>query len=166
MNPEFSSSDTILRHLDAYVNGISDDYIKSRYTGFVAVTAVTAYEVNIRAKIFEFCRKKHLVFGHFAESHFEKTNAKVKIDHLKDGYLKKFGLKYLNRFKAKTDALEEEHLRVHRKSLKGSYNNLVQWRHGFVHDGELPAYATYDDARAAYEAGKLIVSAFFCSLER
>lgn len=148
------------------MGGIADDYIKSRYTGFVAVTAVTAYEVNIRNKIFDFCRKKHNVFGHFSESHFEKTNAKVKTDHLKDEYLKKFGARYLARFKRKTDELEVEHLRDFRKSLKGSYNNLVQWRHDFVHDGTLPIYATYDDARAAYESGKLIVVAFFEALER
>jgi hypothetical protein len=101
--PNYSQSDLILSHLDSYVSGISDDFIKSRYTGFVAVTAVTSYETNIRTKIFDFCRKKHGVFGTFSEAHFEKTNAKVKLDHLRNEYLRKFGAKYLNRFNKKLD---------------------------------------------------------------
>lgn len=166
MNPDFTASDTVLAHLTEYVGGIDDNYLKSRYTGFVAVTAVTSYEVNIRNKIFDFCRKKHKVFGDFSEAQFEKTNAKVKLAHLKDEYLKRFGGKYLKSFQKRVDLVEKEYLAEKGISLKNSYHNLITWRNDFVHEGVLPAYATYDDAREAYEAGKKIVSAFFDSLHR
>ena len=166
MSPTFSQSDLALAHLDTYVSGISDPFIVSRYTGYVAVTAVTAFEINIREKIFEFCRKKHNVFGNFADAYFAKTNAKVKTRQLQDDYLNKFGLRYVNRYKRKMEDLEQVHLRDYRKSLKGSYNNLVQWRHDFVHDGKLPDYATYADACDAYVHGKKVIEAFFETLVR
>lgn len=166
MSPTFTQSDFVLTHLDGYVGSITDPYIQSRYTGFVAVTAVTAFETNIRSKIFDFCQKKHSVFGAFAQSHFAKTNAKVKTQQLQDEYLAKFGPRYLSRFKKKMNILEENHLRTEGTSLKGSFNNLVQWRHDFVHDGVLPAFATYADARKAYDSGKLVVATFFDCLVR
>lgn len=97
--PDFSQPDLILGHLDGLIGTVADDFIKSRYTGFVAVTAVTSYEVNIRAKVIHFCAAKHRVFGTFSESVFERTNARVKLEHLKDDYLGRFGDKYLKRFK-------------------------------------------------------------------
>lgn len=166
MSPTFLQSDLALAHLDTYVSTVGDPFIVSRYTGYVAVTAVTAFEINIREKTFDFCRKKHNVFGNFAEAYFAKTNAKVKTQQLQEEFLRKFGLRYLNRYKSKLNDLEKSHLRDHGRSLKGSYNNLIQWRHDFVHDGKLPDYATYGDARDAYEHGKKVVEAFFETLVR
>jgi len=164
--PDFNQPDLILSHLDGLVGSVTDDFIKSRYTGFVAVTAVTAYEVNIRTKLIDFCTTKHKVFGAFSEAIFEKTNARVKLDQLRDDFLVKFGEKYLKRFKKKLDALELASLKAGTGSVKNSYQNLVQWRHDFVHDGKLPDYANYADARQAYDTGKVVISAFFESLNR
>lgn len=164
--PDFIQPDLILGHLDGLIGSVTDDFIKSRYTGFVAVTAVTAYEVNIRAKLIDFCAAKHKVFGVFSESIFEKTNARVSLDQLRKEYLDRFGEKYLKRFKKKLDALELASLKAGTGSVKNSYYNIVQWRHDFVHDGKLPDYANYADARQAYDTGKIVINAFFESLNR
>lgn len=166
LSPEFSQPDLILGHLDGLVASVTDDFIKSRYTGFVAVTAVTAFETNVRAKMIDFCTAKHKVFGNFSEAIFEKTNARIKLDNLRKDYLGRFGAKYLKRFKKKLDAIELTSLRAGKGSVKSSYQNLVQWRHDFVHDGQLPTYANYADARQAYDTGKLVINAFFESLNR
>ncbi len=166
MTPDFSQSDLILGHLDGLIGGVADDFIKSRYTGFVAVSAVTTFENNIRSKLVDFCTKKHKVFGSFSEAMFEKTNARIKLDNLRDDYLRRFGDRYLKRFNVKLNDIEQEKLVTGFGSVKGSYSNLVKWRHDFVHEGILPAYAGYNEARAAYENGKLVVAAFFESLNR
>lgn len=166
MIPDFSHSDLILSHLDGLIGSVSDDFIKSRYTGFVAVVAVTAFQNNIRGKLISFCTIKHKVFGTFSEATFEKTNARVKLEHLRGDYLNRFGERYLNRFNKRLDEVENASLANGTGSIKGSYTNLLKWRHDFVHDGTLPAYAGYEEARAAYENGKLVITTFFDCLNR
>jgi hypothetical protein len=166
MTPDFIQSDAILGHLDGLIVAVDDDFIKSRYTGFVAVTAVTAFENNIRSKMVDFCTRKHKVFGAFSEALFDKTNARIKLDHLRNEYLHRFGDRYLIRFKKKLNDVDTACLQAGLGSVKHSYTNIVQWRHDFVHDGALPNYAGYDEARAAYELGKKVIEAFFESLNR
>lgn len=162
----FQQSDRILAQLDQVVANEQDDYIKSQYTGFVAVCAVTAFETNVREKLIEFCTKKHKVFGHYSESIFDKMNARVKLDHLRDDYLARFGTRYLNKFKKKLKAEDEASIAGQQGSVKSAYSNLVVWRHAFVHDGVLPQNATYQEARAAYELSKKVIDVFCDSLSR
>ena len=166
MDPSFDPSDLILTHLDGLVQDVDDPYLKSRYVGFVSVVAVTTFETNIRERMVYFASKKNSVFGSFTAAVFLKTNAKVRLDDIRKEYLGRFGEKYLLRFKRKIDALEKRSLRNGEGSIKNSYANLIQWRHDFVHDGRLPEYATYDEARKAYNIGKRVVVAFFESLRR
>ena len=163
---DFQNSDRILAQLDQVVANEQDPYIKSQYTGFVAVCAVTAFETNVRNKLVEFCTKKHKVFGHYSESMFDKMNAKVKLQHLRDEYLSRFGTRYLNRFQRKLNAADDASIQRLEGSVKSAYSNLLVWRHAFVHDGELPQNATYEEARAAYELSKQVIDVFFESLTR
>jgi hypothetical protein len=166
VSPDFTQADFILGHLDGLIDNVVDDFLKSRYTGFVSVVAVTAFETNIRAKLISFCSAKHKVFGAFSEATFEKTNARIRLDNLRKDCLSRFGQKYLKRFNRNLDNAETQALADGLGSLKGSYHNIVQWRHDFVHDGIIPAYAGYVEARTAYENGKRVVQIFFDSLNR
>lgn len=164
MTPDFSQSDFVLNHLDGLIAN-ADAFIASRYSGFVAVAAVTTFEIIIREKLIAFCTSKHKVFGAFSEALFQKTNARIKVEHLRTDYLKRFGDKYLKRFDARLEQLEAEGLREGVGSIKTSYKNIVQWRHDFVHDGRLPEYAGYPEARLAYQNGKRVVTLFCESLK-
>lgn len=165
MTPDFSNSDFVLSHLDGLVEN-ADDFIKSRYTGFVAVSAVTTFEVNIRRKLIAFCMAKHKVFGTFSEAMFEKTNARIRLEHIRTDYLERFGRRYLDRFNRRLKEVDSESLRNGTGSVVQSYQNLVKWRHDFVHEGTLPTYAGYTEARSAYQAGKRVVEVFYESLNR
>ena len=44
----FQLADDYLAHLDKTMGSISDPFILSRYTGFLAVSAVTVYELGIK----------------------------------------------------------------------------------------------------------------------
>ena len=155
-----------MERLDFAVGALDGDFYKSRFTGYVAVSAVTAYEVNVRTSLIAFATRKHAVFGTFSASTFEKTNARVKLDMLRKDYLGRMGEKYLSRFNKRLNKIEEVKLRETHKSIKTSYNNLILWRHTFVHDGVLPQYANYDEARSAYDLGKEVIQCFCESLYR
>lgn len=155
-----------MARLDHAVETLDDHFYKSRFIGYVAVSAVTAFEVNVRNKVVDFSSKKHPTFGVFSSKMFEKTNARIKLSMLRDDFLSKFGDKYLKRFNSHLDKIEAESLRTIRKSVKSSYGNLVLWRHDFVHEGKLPQYADYDEARLSYDLGKRVIECFCEALNR
>jgi hypothetical protein len=67
----FQLADDLITHLDGVMSGISDPFISSRYVGFVSVVAVTVYELAIKEIFLDFSRRKHKVFGTFADAYFE-----------------------------------------------------------------------------------------------
>ena len=44
----FKLADDLIRHLTPGVAGIADPFLASRYSGFVAVAAVTVYELAVK----------------------------------------------------------------------------------------------------------------------
>ncbi len=76
----FKLADDMIDHLNTVIDSISDPFIKSRYTGFVAVASVTVYELAIKEIFFECARKnirysKHLRVVIFIAS-MEESNVK------------------------------------------------------------------------------------------
>jgi hypothetical protein len=55
---QFQLADDYLAHLDAVIVQITDPFIKSRYTGFLAVSAVTVYELAIKSIFIDFAHRK------------------------------------------------------------------------------------------------------------
>ena len=49
----FKLADDMISHLDSVVGGITDSFVTSRYVGFVAVAAVTVYELAIKEIFYE-----------------------------------------------------------------------------------------------------------------
>jgi len=152
----FSDSDSFIKHIKDTSSNINDDFVTSRYVGFIAVSAVTIYEVNVRQLLMEFANKTHPMLGNFASNTFDKLNARISRDEIKK-YLKYFGEEYSDRFKEIID--EKENEREIEGSVKSSYANLLTWRHQFVHAGTLPNQATFQESFKAYELGKEVVYA-------
>ncbi|MFH1021783.1 MAG: HEPN domain-containing protein [Planctomycetota bacterium] len=152
----FDDSDSFIAHLSGAVKAAEDDFVASRYIGFIAVSAVTVYEIMVKKLLIDFAVRKHPMLGNFASASFDRLNAKIQREDI-EKYLAYFGDEYLNFFKKTVD--EKEKARAQEGSLKACYANLLEWRHEFVHAGRLPNQATFDEAIKAYHLGKEVVAA-------
>jgi hypothetical protein len=162
----FKLADDLIAHLTPAVAQIRDPFIASRYVGFVAVAAVTVYELAIKEILCTFGEKKHAVLGNFARSYFDRINGRIKYKILHEEYVASFGDKYVRRFRKKVQEREEHTLRSTRKSILTSYDNIITWRHQFAHEGRVPTSATYQEAVDAYRAGKEMIECLANSMQR
>jgi len=153
----FVIADDMINHLDSVINDISDPFISSRYIGFIAVSAVTVFELALKEIFIDFATKKNNVFGTYAKSHFDRINGRIKYQIIHDDYIKKFGIKYSKRYKKKMQILEQKILREEGKSIINSYNNLVVWRNDFAHEGNVPNTVTFDEVVSSYYLGKQLI---------
>ena len=128
----FNLADDFIVHLDISIGGIGDPFIRSRYVGFVAVSAATVYELAIKDIFISFASRKHKVLGNFARKYFDRINGQVSRDRLVNNYLPLFGEKYVNRFRAKIEEVELDSLKADKISVKFSYSNLLIWRHSLT----------------------------------
>ena len=161
----FVLADDVIKHLDQVMVEIADPFISSRYVGFVAVTAVTVYELAIKDILFEFGEKKHQVLGNFTRSYFERMNGRISIDDLRKAS-KRFGQKYSDQFNKKLDFTEADLLRRKKASAKASYTNILNWRNEFAHGGRIPSTATYLEVTTSYELGKEVIRCLAESMRR
>jgi hypothetical protein len=162
----FKLADDLIAHLNPIVTGVADPFLQSRYTGFVAVACVTVYELAIKEILCDFGQTKHKVLGHFARSHFDRLNGRIRYSELHGNHVIRFGEKYPIRFKKAVEARDKKFLVSHKKSVLASYNNLITWRHQFAHEGQLPLTATYAEAIEAYELGKQVIECLANSMKR
>jgi RiboL-PSP-HEPN len=162
----FKLADNLIAHLTPAVAGIADPFIASRYSGFVAVTAVTVYELAVKEILCTFGESKHAVLGNFTRKYFDRINGRIKYRVLHEEYVLSFGDKYVRRFKKNVAKREKEILIANRKSILTSYDNIITWRHLFAHEGQIPTNATYAEAVDAYETGKEVIECLASSMKR
>ena len=132
----FQLADDYITHIDPTIRSITDPFILSRYTGFLSDSAVTVYELAIKTIFIDFASKKHNVFGAFTFSHFDRINGRIKLHELRKTHIRSFGDKYLNRFDRNLEKMENNILISEGVSVRNSYNNIIQWRHDFAHEGK------------------------------
>ena len=162
----FQLADDYITHIDPVVSTIADPFIISRYTGFLSISAVTVYELAIKTIFIDFASRKHNVFGTFTYSHFDRINGQIMLGMLRKKHIGAFGDKYLNRFDKILKDKENEILSSDGVSIKNSYNNVIQWRHDFAHEGKAPSTATYEEVKNSYYAGKLLIECLFDAMKR
>ena len=131
----FKLADDFIAHLDTSIGGIADPFIRSRYVGFVAVSAATVYELAVKEIFTSFGSKKHKVLGNFVQKYFDGLNGQIGRDRIEKKYLPFFGETYAERFHTKLEKLELTSLKTDKISIKSSYSNLLTWRHAFAHEG-------------------------------
>lgn len=153
----FQHADDIVEHLNTIVPELTDPLLRIKYVGFVAVAAVTVYEMAIKSIFIDFAVKKHKAMGNFTEAYFERINGRIKIVNIREDYIIRFGERYLKRFEMKLERCSNDYLRRHRRNIISSYSNLIKWRNDFAHEGIIRATATYPDVVQAYEDGKEII---------
>lgn len=152
----YKITDDIITHLDPVIRGISDSFISSRYVGLIATAAITSYELAIKSIFIRFAGEKHIALRSFVEAYFVRLNGRIKTSDVK-GMINKFGLKYGKRFDKKIDLAERQFLTTRRESVISCYNNIIEWRHKFVHEGIIPVTVTYDEAVKSYYIGKELI---------
>jgi hypothetical protein len=162
----FALVEDYLAHVDPVMATIADPFVEARYTGFIATSAVTAYELAIKDIFYAFADKKHLVLGEVTRARFFRLNGKIKLDDLKKDHVKMFGMKYLARFKKNLEIVENEYIVKFGKSPKSAYDNVIVWRHQFVHEGTLPNTTNYAEIKDQYAAGKEVIHCLFKSMVR
>jgi hypothetical protein len=162
----FQLADDLITHLQPIVGGIADPFIVTRYTGFVAVSAVTVYELAIKDIFIKFAGAKHKILGTFTESYFDRINGRIKVSNLRDDYIAKFGDKYLLRFNKKLAACERVVMLAQRKSVSSSYGNLIKCRHDFAHEGVISANMSFPEIVDSYELGKEVIHCLAKTMQR
>lgn len=160
----FNSTDILVSHLTPIICNLTDETIKSKYIGFLAVSAVTVYELSIKDIFIEFSKKKNPVFGFFINKHFNQINGRIKLDDLKNQYLKSFGEKYLNNFEKKLKIREKSILTNLRKDVRSSYSNLIICRHKYVHGDEITL--TFNEVVDNYNVGKEVIHSLYEAMQR
>jgi hypothetical protein len=161
----FLAADQYVQHLDAFVPTIQDPLLISRYAGFLAVTAVTVFELAFKDIVYEFADKKHAVFGVHIRATYERLNGRISISSIRCDHIAKFGSKYKDRFDQFLKELDEESLKAGNGSVKSSYENLITWRNRFVHGGNMPD-ATYEESKRSYFLAKNVLACVERSLKR
>lgn len=149
----FALADDYIAHLDGMMASIADPFIQSRYLGFIAISAVTVYELAIKDIFISFAEKKHTVLGNTTRSKFDKINGRIQLKSLRTEHISPFGEKYVKRFNRKLEERESKNLKSGSGSIKAAYGNIVSWRHIFVHSGEAPTTTTYEEVKRAYQVG-------------
>lgn len=162
----FKLADDYIAHLDTAIASITDPFIRSRYVGFVALSAATVFELAIKEIFCAFAARKHRVLGNFTSVYFDRLNGQIGRDRIQNTYLRFFGEKYSLRFKTRLEKLEKLQLRSTRQSVKTSYSNLLVWRHTFAHEGNIPASPTYEEVKDAYRLGRMLVDCLADCLRR
>jgi len=162
----FRLADDYILHLDTLMGGIADPFIQSRYLGFVLISAVTVYELAIKEVFYTFADKKHLVLGEFARAKFSRLNGRIMSDDLTSQHICMFGKKYVTKFNATLKASDDASLRAGNGSVKESYNNVIRWRHAFVHRGSAPTTTNYAEIKQAYTLGKNVIHCLEQSMRR
>lgn len=162
----FSQVEDYLIHVDEMMENIADPFVQGRYIGFIATSAVTAYELAIKDIFYAFADRKHAVLGNITRAKFFRLNGKIKLEDLKKEHIKSFGERYLSRFKRDLEAIDDTYVRAHGKSPKTSYNNVITWRHTFVHEGQPPNTTNYEEIKSNYIAGKEVIHCLFRSMVR
>jgi hypothetical protein len=162
----FQLADDYIQHLDTMMVSIGDPFIKSRYVGFLAVSAVTVYELAMRTIFIEFAEKKHKVLKTFTSEYFERINGRIKTKIIKEEYVSKYGDKYLRKFDKCLKKKEEEILRSESASVLTAYGNVITWRNQFAHGGVIPSTPTYEEVKKAYHLGKNVIDCLAWAMRR
>lgn len=136
--------------------GIYTDDFKSKITGFLAVSAVTCYELAIKEILIDFASSKHNEFGNFVANHLSRINGKIQIDNLKE-LIKNFESHYSSDFENQLKSCEQS-LPTHEKiAMRSNYKDLILCRHRFIHANNVTL--SFQECRDYYFLGKNVIRA-------
>jgi len=156
--------DDVTGHFDEVTKTI-DAFTESRYVGFFAVASISVIELAYKDIIVDFAARTHPTFGSFFSSHYERLNARVKLEHVNTD-LKRLGGNFQAKFTKLLDRVHTHEIRHNSFSVKDSYASLITCRHKFSHEGSIPENIGYNDVKNGYRAGKIVLSCLAKTLSK
>jgi hypothetical protein len=162
----FSHADNIATELGKLVQPGSDPLLTAVYAGFVSVAAVCVYEMSIKEIFINFGTKKHPVLGNVMQDLFDRINGRVQYRSIREEYVPRFGEKYEKKFKRIVKDQTRTFLQTTGRDFVSSYGNIVTWRNDFVHAGNSPSTATFNEVVQAYEDGKKVIACLNSTMDR
>ncbi len=160
---KYKPADDLIQHLQSLLLSTTDPFIHSRFTGFTAISAVTVYELAIKDIFIDFAKKKHITFGQFTSTYFEKMNGRINLNNLKNDFLKKFGDKYVKKFNKNLEKNENIFL-ISNINIRSEYGNIIECRNEFVHGNNVTM--TFEEAVNAYSNGKEVIKSLAEAMKR
>jgi len=163
---QFAHADAVMTHLAGLLPTLGDPQLEQKYVGFASVAAATVYELAVKDIFIEFASKKHKVFEEFVKGSFGRLNGRIQADAIRGEYVPRFGTKYASRYGKRLQKTRTEYLRLNRRDFLIACQNILTWRHNFVHAGQLPTTATFAEVFQAYEDGKNLLHCLAASMNR
>lgn len=157
----FNDVDSLITEINPIVSNLSTN-VQPKIAGFLAVNAVTAYELAIKEIIADFATAKHSIFGDFIQNYHARLNGNIKIQSLKDE-LNKFGGNYKADFESELCTRELNLRNTLQKDLRSCYTNLLECRHLFVHTSRITL--TIQECIDNYNVGKDVIAALYDAMK-
>lgn len=149
----FNDVDSLISNLEPIINGMPSD-VQAKMAGFLAINAVTAYELAIKEIIENYASSKHCDFGEYVRCVFSRINGRIRICDIK-GELKKFGGYYKDNFEKNLQQKETSILAQNGNNLSSCYENLLTCRHQYVHTGTITL--TITECILNYTIGRQVI---------
>ena len=159
----FALVDGVSSHFDGAINGL-DAFTVSRYAGLYAVSSAAVLELALKEIIIDFARSRDLVFGEYVATRYKRLNGRISMDDIKNEHLKPFGSEYLKAFGRIVRWIDNYSIKRRRGSLISSYENLLECRHKFAHEGQTTC--TYEEVKFGFESGKKIMACLNRALQK
>lgn len=137
-------------------NPMTDDF-RADLAGMLCVSCAAQYENCVKIIMIQHAKSYHGKFGGFVERHYTKLNSKINRDDL-ESYADVFDPSCASAFKSLVDASENRIALRTKNSVKGSYANLLRWRHNFAHSGVRSS--TLEEVQRAHLFGKRVIHCF------
>lgn len=131
------------------------DRFRADLAGLLSTSYVAALESCIKEIFNSFARSKSQLLASVTSFHFDKINSAIHYNTIADKYALQFGEPYRRKFRDLLKQEEEKVLAVDKTSMLEAYQNLITWRHAFVHEGK--KLASLDEVVLAFPLSKRLV---------
>jgi len=173
LDENFQHIRNLARDIDKKLNGTSssDQRLRNEIAGMFAVTIVASYEGIVKETLISYAGKFHPKYREHIEKDFDRLNARISVDNLKE-YSRRFGLKKwvghrvkknsttFHKILQKKSAVVERRFRVDPMT---SYENLFIWRHAYAH--ERATTATFNEVYNAHRVAQYVIRSFVLAFE-
>lgn len=158
---KFNDVDVLITGLSPIIPQLSSD-LQSKIVGFLAVNAVTAFELAVKEILIDYANSRHSDFGYFITEYLHRLNGKIAIPDLKNE-IKKYGTQYPIAFETELQAKEREVRKNNNDEMRPCYQNLLTCRHSFVHSSRITL--TISECIYNYKIGKNVIEALYNTMK-
>jgi hypothetical protein len=148
-----SLTQDVLQH--APPSGAAADRFRADLAGLLSTSYVAALECCIKEIFNSFARSKHQLLASVTSFHFDRINSAIHCNTIADKYTLQFGEPYRRKFRQLLKDEEAKVLATDKTSMLEAYQNIITWRHAFVHEGK--KLASLDEVVLAFPFSKKIV---------